>query len=111
MPLPSLPLFPDTPDDTAPVIRITASVTNASGDGFYRFANTSFALLDPPTQDFYESYNAIKWTISLLTATQEFISTIAAVTEENPFLTTVSYMSAITQFFSLAMSLHILSLL
>ncbi len=108
MSLSSLPLFPDTPDDV-PVIRITASVTNASGDGFYRFANTSFARLDPPNQDFSESYNAIKWTISLLR--QEFISTIAAVTEENPFLTTVSYMAAITQFFSLAMSVHIRSLL
>ena len=110
MPLPSLPLFPDTPDDV-PVIRITASVTNASGDGFYRFANTSFARLDPPNQDFSESYNAIKWTISLFTAARGSISTIAAVTEENPFLTTVSYMAAITQFFSLAMSVHIRSLL
>ena len=89
MPLPSLPLSPDTPDDT-PRIGIIAFVTNASGDGFYRFDNTSFARLDPPIRDFYESYNAINWTISLFTAAQGSISTIAAVTEENPFLTTVS---------------------
>ena len=89
MSLPSLPLSPDTPDDT-PRIRINASVTNASGDGFYRFENTSFARLDPPNRDFYESYNAINWTISLFTGTQRPISIIETVTEDNPFLTTVS---------------------
>lgn len=100
MPRPCLPLSPDVPDDNNHIIRITASITNSSGDGFYRFENTSFAVLDPPTRDFYESYNAIIWTISLFTSAQGPIRTIEAVTVENPFVNTVSRHTV----FTLAMS-------
>lgn len=57
-------LIPDIPDDVL-IVRVFASLSNASRDGFYQFENSSFAMLDPPNPDFYESFNAINWTISL----------------------------------------------
>ena len=84
----TLPLFyPIDSHDDQPTVRVVATVSNASGDGFYRFDSTSFVVLDPPSPDFYECFNAIIWTISLrINSQREVVSTIISVTEKNPWV-------------------------
>ena len=58
------PLCSDVPADS-PVVRVTASVSSESADGVHHFDNASFAVLDPPVEYFYDSFNAINWTIAI----------------------------------------------
>ena len=62
----TLPLliYPDITDNV-PAVRVTASVSDASGDGFYHIDSASSAVLDPPVDYFYDSFNAINWTIAV----------------------------------------------
>ena len=55
-------IYPDVPDDL-PSVRVSAFISNCSGDEFYHIDNTSFAVLDPPVDYFYDSFNAINWTV------------------------------------------------
>ena len=87
-----------------PVIRVTASVTSVNSDGFYHFSNTSFIVLDPPTPDFYESFNAITWSILRINALGQS-SSLMSVTEE--YQCTVSCVSDRTILYSCCNPLHI----
>ena len=82
--IPPPSLRSDVPDDQ-PDVRVLASVSNASGDGFYSFSNDSSVVLDPPVKDFFESFNAINWTISRLDRTGAS-NNVKVVIQENPMV-------------------------
>ena len=78
-------LHPDTPNDQ-PFVRVTANITTVRSDGFYNFG-TIEAQLDPPDNDFYESFNAINWRLSLFdSVSSQFSDVIPPVTEPNPLV-------------------------
>ena len=83
--IPPPSLCPDVPDDQ-PVVRVIVSVSIASHDGFYIFNNDSFAVLDPPVKDFYESFNAINWTISRFDHIWAEPSNVNVVIQKNPMV-------------------------
>ena len=58
----TIPLCSDVSSDL-PVVKVNASLSSESADGLYHFDNASFAMLDLPVEYFYDSFNAINWTI------------------------------------------------
>ena len=60
----TIPLCSDVSSDT-PLVKVNASLSSESADGLYHFDNASFVVLDPPVEYFYDSFNAINWTIAI----------------------------------------------
>ena len=55
-----------------------------TGDGFYIF-DTIEVQLDPPISDFYESFNAMSWTVTLFDGLRAQLSNVLSpVIEPNP---------------------------